>query len=765
VTESKAAARRDGLVRSGSAAWKIAGAGLVVFAATAFLPPVHVLSRPEFTYGDMGHYQHVAQRIVDGQLPYRDFWFEYPPAAIPVILAPKAVAGPYQRNFRVVMWLIGAVGIALLSLVLAAGRHSARLAYGGVFLAALAPIPLADLLFDRYDLWPALLALVALTLLAFGRRTSAATIVGVGAVAKIYPLVLLPIVLLYGRRRIRVRELRRDLIGFALGVLLFVLPFLILNPPLGGLGGVLSVQVRRPLHIESLAGSMLLAADRLGIYHADVYLSFGGSQDLAGGLAKALAVLGSLTQVLAVCSVWFLFGRTRRGLSDVTLAAAAAIVAFVAFGKVFSPQYVIWLILALPLVAGPVWFPTVALGTAAVLLTRLYYPERYSEVVAVGNASWIVLARNLTLVVLFGVLLRSLSLRTRRGAPSSPFDSAVDASCFARGASSLDDVRADPSLLPQLQIGRWFDSSVGKRVQLRVALAMRSRRLVGSELRPEAAFWAGVRSRATRDEWRRLTKSSYVVLYYHRLAGARTVGQERLDVSPARFRRQMRLLRVLGWRPLTPPEILAFHADPHAVMSRRRYVVTADDGYRDAVQALAMHAEHQPEVFVPTAAVGGSSWWIPQEEAVATWDELRGLERAGGWVGSHTRRHSTLTELDESALESELVDSRADLEAGLTRPIPFLAYPHGRHDDLVRSAAAAANYRAAYTTEPGRNGAGTDPFRLRRIGPKDWDSSVSFLWKAVTGELVPPLWEEWRRSRRGYRYDESELAPREITES
>jgi hypothetical protein len=68
----------------------------------------------------------------------------------------------------------------------------------------------------------------------------------------------------------------------------------------------------------------------------------------------------------------------------------------------------------------------------------------------------------------------------------------------------------------------------------------------------DAAFWAGARAAATGEEWARLTASSYVVLTYHRLAGDRTPGQERLDVDPAMFRRHLRWLRRLGFRPLSP---------------------------------------------------------------------------------------------------------------------------------------------------------------------------------------------------------------------
>ena len=117
-------------------------------------------------------------------------------------------------------------------------------------------------------------------------------------------------------------------------------------------------------------------------------------------------------------------------------------------------------------------------------------------------------------------------------------------------------------------------------------------------------------------------------------------------------------------------------------------------------------------------------------------------------IGSHSRGHQPLPELAPEALHDALTGSLRDLEAHLPGFAPILAYPHGRHDERVRSAAVTAGYRAAFTTEPGCNGAGTDIFCLRRIGLKDWDGPAALIWKAVTGELLPWFWERWRRRLR-----------------
>jgi peptidoglycan/xylan/chitin deacetylase (PgdA/CDA1 family) len=344
--------------------------------------------------------------------------------------------------------------------------------------------------------------------------------------------------------------------------------------------------------------------------------------------------------------------------------------------------------------------------------------------------------------------------------------------CRARGASSVELMRSDPSLLTEMQLGAFFHAYWRQRLVRRATCRLRVPRtgtriphlLLG--VATDTAFWLGVRSVATNREWERLTRSSYVVFYYHRIAGDRKPGQEHLDVHPRRFEQHLSLLRRLGFRPLSPDELLEFHADPNATLPGRRYVLSADDGIQDAVEALRRHGRLNPQVFVCTSCIGGSAWWA-DDEPISSWDELGDLQAVGAVIASHSRGHTPLPELEPKALEDSLTGSLRDLEQHLPGYSPLLAYPHGRHDERVRSATAAAGYRAAFTTEPGCNGAGTDLYCLRRLGLKDWDGPTALVWKAVTGELLPWFWERWRRrvrtARAAFRLRRSGAAARRIT--
>jgi hypothetical protein len=393
------------------AAAAIAAAGVAVLLASSLLPPQRILSRPDT--GDIQEYFLYAQRTFEGQVPYRDFSLEYPPGALPVLLAPGPADQGYYDRFRVLMLALGAAAIAfLVALLFLAGAGAAELAAGVLVPATLSFTLNPSLVVQRYDLWPAVLVLLALLALLRGRRALGLVALGIGAAAKLYPLALVPLAILTRRGRAHVR---RDLAIVAGAALALAVPFAIVAPR--GIGHVGWLLVRRPLHVESLGGSILLAAHQLGVYKPTTYLSIGHSWDLAGPAAKAVALAGSLVEGGALVAVWFLFARGPRGPRELLLAVAAAVVGFVAFGKVFSPQYMVWVAAAVPLALGRVRPYALTATLAALLLTLYVYDWGYFDLLRGGIVSWVMLARNLILVGLFCALLFELAARGRAPTP------------------------------------------------------------------------------------------------------------------------------------------------------------------------------------------------------------------------------------------------------------------------------------------------------------------------------------------------------------
>jgi hypothetical protein len=193
-----------------------------------------------------------------------------------------------------------------------------------------------------------------------------------------------------------------------------VLPFAALAP--GGVGFSLYTQFTRPLQIESLGASFLLVAHQFGAYHSAVVAS-SGSQNFDGTLPDLLAALTSLVEIAALAAVWLAFARSRRTASQLLTAAACAVTAFVIFGKVFSPQYLLWLLPLIVVISGRARRPAILLLGTGLALTQLFFDGRYYQVVHLERITWLVVARDVVILGLFLVLARDVrSARTKDAA-------------------------------------------------------------------------------------------------------------------------------------------------------------------------------------------------------------------------------------------------------------------------------------------------------------------------------------------------------------
>jgi peptidoglycan/xylan/chitin deacetylase (PgdA/CDA1 family) len=96
-------------------------------------------------------------------------------------------------------------------------------------------------------------------------------------------------------------------------------------------------------------------------------------------------------------------------------------------------------------------------------------------------------------------------------------------------------------------------------------------------------------------------------------------------------------------------------------------------------------------------------------------DELRSLAEGGLEVGFHTLRHHPLTQLDGAELDAALRDGRERLAALAGAELDLIAYPHGRADGRVATAARTVGWRLGFTTTPRAVAPSSDPLLLGRL--------------------------------------------------
>jgi uncharacterized membrane protein len=357
----------------------------------------------DVTVNDLYVYGVYADLLHGGQLPYVDFGFEYPPlAAIPLWLAgvPSLDDGTYAVSFAVLMGACLVAGQQLAARLAGGGRARVTVAW----LLVASPVLIGASLRTHFDALPIALALGGLLALSRDRHGLGFALLGLGTMTKLFPglLAVIAFVRLAGRG---------DRRGAVRGGAIFAASVVAISLPLAGAGYVDSFRFHldRPVQIESTPASVLFALGGSDVTGTNVRPDRFKSNGLDGGHADAVERIFAVLLVLALWLVAWLATR-RPGERHMTLCGFAALLAFVTLGKVFSPQYVIWLapFAALAWVWGQ---RAVALLTAAaIVLTHVEFPSRYFDLINVKtDVVAIVAARNTLLLAALGVLLAALA--------------------------------------------------------------------------------------------------------------------------------------------------------------------------------------------------------------------------------------------------------------------------------------------------------------------------------------------------------------------
>jgi hypothetical protein len=356
-------------------------------------------------------YEHYGDAIVHGRVPYRDFKLEYPPGVLPVLILPslghRGDAPAYDRWFDREMALCAC--LALLGVVLVTRAPPA------LAVVAMAPLLLGPVVLSRFDYWPTALAVLALAALLRNRLLVSAVLLGIAISAKIWPAVFLPFAVAWLWRG-RTRDAALAFLGGTLAVVAAIItPFAVLSP--GGTWYSVHQQFARPLQIESLGSSVLVVLHHLFGTNLGIISSY-GSQNVGGSGVAMVATATNIVLLLALAFVFVGFLRREPSRDQLLTACAAAVAALIAFGKVFSPQYMIWLVPFVPLVPSAV---AGILLVAGLLFTQVYFPAHYWNYGKYFDfqETLEVLVRNLVIVALFAVLAHRVARRARSPRPAS----------------------------------------------------------------------------------------------------------------------------------------------------------------------------------------------------------------------------------------------------------------------------------------------------------------------------------------------------------
>jgi hypothetical protein len=379
--------------------------------------------------GDVALYHFYAYEILDNdKAPYGDIAIEYPPGSLVLIALPYTLssdADTYRLLFIVEMIVIDALGA--IALLILGRRWGARWGvWAWVFL-----IPfLGPIAHVRLDLVPAVLTIWAFERASAKRWLESGAAIGVGTAVKLYPIVLLPILLLVAYRK------RQVLLGAALPLIAVVLPYLTALPQLAD--SVFGYQMGRGVQVESTWGLALLFGSNLGYDVSTVY-NFGAFHVVSGlsRLFDAFATVASGAVVLG--TYWVAYRHLKRGdVRSAALIACALMFMLLAAAAVWSPQFLVWAIalaaVALSARGESLRYVAYVLAAAGVA-SQIAYPFAYGSLLGAGAfISTLLLVRNIAVAVVGVMILVEvfphLDPRRRRArvqiAESSPGDVSSD---------------------------------------------------------------------------------------------------------------------------------------------------------------------------------------------------------------------------------------------------------------------------------------------------------------------------------------------------
>lgn len=352
---------------------------------------------------------------------------EYPPLAlVPILTAfvPSHVVGGFFSGFAFVFALqsyllalgCGLIVWSLMPRILPDEEEDTHLLRMAAYIVGF--LFLGQLTIARFDLAPTFLTLaaVALWLRRTPRAEAAAWLVLALAVGvKLVPVIIAPLLLLdlLARRGLRTTLVQGILFGGALAVLL--LPPLLIDS--AGYIAAYTYQADRGIQVESIYANGLLLLSKVGL--VDIVTAHAwGSFEYVSRWTAPLRTVSSIVQILALFGSYAAYAlvrlrmRTDDARQPALLLTAVTFtqLAFIVSGKVFSPQYLIWLMPFIVLIPRHLARRTIGVFLAALAASQLIFPLFYGSLR--HQTTWgtlILTSRNLLIITLSVLVFIALS--------------------------------------------------------------------------------------------------------------------------------------------------------------------------------------------------------------------------------------------------------------------------------------------------------------------------------------------------------------------
>jgi peptidoglycan/xylan/chitin deacetylase (PgdA/CDA1 family) len=209
------------------------------------------------------------------------------------------------------------------------------------------------------------------------------------------------------------------------------------------------------------------------------------------------------------------------------------------------------------------------------------------------------------------------------------------------------------------------------------------------------------------------------ILLYHRIDVSPT--DSRYYVSPEKFEEQMELLHNWGYTNITTKMLIEAITEG-AELPPRPFLLTFDDGHLDNYTTafpIMQKYGFTGALYLVVNYIGTDGYMDV--------DQILEMHKAGWEVGSHSKNHFDLMQLNPQMMRAEIVGSRTLLEKMLGIPIETFAYPFGLMNNSIIDYVRFAGYTSAmgasgYTSSQGK----WNLYYLQRVEIKGTEDATTF---------------------------------------
>ncbi len=340
---------------------------------------------------DVGLYFGWAEKYYQNLIPFKDYQIEYPPFALIFMLLPYFFGGRSIETYRIVFSVIN--GLLLLIPCVFFILYQKKYWKALVFIGLLLLFP-AEIIFQRIDVQMAILMFLSLASFEEKQVNTAVVFLALATSLKFIPIILLPVLILLIRNP---KKMVWPAVIFLTTIGITLLPFFLRGVTVSEALYFWDYNKNREIQLESTWSTLGM----IFFQPVNVYTAY-GAKNLEFAVSKILAGWAIYVSVLSLLVVYGV--SYWKKMNNTYLIACLSLMVLILFNKVFSPQYLLWIIPLIPALMEPLTrLHRILFGSlmaAIIVFTHLVVPVYYLQLIELQPFAVVLLSiRNILFLI------------------------------------------------------------------------------------------------------------------------------------------------------------------------------------------------------------------------------------------------------------------------------------------------------------------------------------------------------------------------------